>query len=247
MPVFRILCYTGITLVRPGGNREMTRAKRWAAVLLTLALLAGGGVFLWRSGFFAALTSTQAMQDYIEHFSPFGQCIFFVVQLLSVILAPIPSNITALAGAVLFGMWQSFFLTYAAVLAGSCVVFGLARALGRPFADRVVSRKISEKYLGIIHAKQDVFLLLVFLLPFFPDDVICILAGLTKISPLRFLVIVVISRPWGLLVSCLIGGGAAALPLWAMALLAAAGAACFAVCLRYGDRWEARILERLKK
>ena len=46
MPVFQILCYTGITLVRPGGNREMTRAKRWAAVLLTLALLAGGGVFL---------------------------------------------------------------------------------------------------------------------------------------------------------------------------------------------------------
>ena len=246
MPVFRILCYTGITLVRPGGNREMTRAKRWAAVLLTLALLAGGGVFLWRSGFFAALTSTQAMQDYIEHFSPFGQCIFFVVQLLSVILAPIPSNITALAGAVLFGMWQSFFLTYAAVLAGSCVVFGLARTLGRPFADRVVSRKVSEKYLGIIHAKQDVFLLLVFLLPFFPDDVICILAGLTKISPLRFLVIAAISRPWGLLVSCAVGSATVTIPIWGMVLLGAAGVALLVVGLKFGDTWEQAILKKFR-
>ncbi|MFR6185361.1 MAG: hypothetical protein ACLUJG_07215 [Lawsonibacter sp.] len=36
---------------------------------------------------------------------------------------PIPSNISALAGGVLFGTWVSFLLTFSAVLAGSLLVF----------------------------------------------------------------------------------------------------------------------------
>ena len=56
---------------------------------------------------------------------------FFLLQFLSVVLAPIPSNITAAAGGVLFGTWPSFFLTFAAVVAGSLLLFWLARVLGR--------------------------------------------------------------------------------------------------------------------
>ena len=48
-------------------------------------------------------------------------------------------------------------------------------------------------------------------------------------------------------VALLIGGQALSIPLWAMALLAAAGAAFFAICLKYGDRWEQALFEKLKK
>ena len=75
-----------------------TTGRKWAAVLAVLVLLAGGGVLLWRSGFFAAMTSVDAFQTYIEGFTPFSQPIYFGVQLFSVLLAPIPSNLTAAAG-----------------------------------------------------------------------------------------------------------------------------------------------------
>lgn len=225
----------------------MVKRRWWTYTLLAILIFGCGALFLWRTGFFAALSSPSSMESYIDRFSPYGQCFFFLVQFLSVILAPIPSNITALAGSVLFGLWQSFFLTYAAVIFGSFLLFCLARALGCPFVDRLVSHKISEKYLDLIRAKQDVFLLFVFLLPFFPDDLICILAGLTKIHPLRFLVIALVARPWGLLVACAVGSTTVSIPLWGMALLGLGGAALLLVGLKFGDRWELALLKTMKR
>lgn len=225
----------------------MRNAKRAGILALAIVLLGGGLLFLWKTGFFAAAASLEGMRAYIERFSPFAQLIFFVVQLLSVIVAPIPSNLTALAGAVLFGMWPSFLLTTVAVIGGSLLVFWLARTLGGPFADRFVSKRVSERYLELIRRKRDVFLALVFLFPFFPDDLICILAGLTDIPMARFAVLVTLTRPWGLLVASALGGSVIVIPLWGMALIGAAGLALFVVCLRFGDVWEEKLLERFKK
>lgn len=225
----------------------VSKGKRWLFALLAVLLIGGGGLFLWRTGFFDALSSAQAMECYINRFSPFGQCFYFLLQLLSVIIAPIPSNITALAGAVLFGMWQSFFLTYAAVILGSFLMFSLARVLGRSFADRLISKKVSDKYLEVVRAKQDIFLLLAFLLPFFPDDLLCILAGLTNIRPLRFFIIALAVRPWGLLAACAVGSATVSIPIWGMVLLGVAGIALFVVCLKFGDRWEQKLLNKIKR
>ena len=215
-------------------------------LLLTLVLLGGGGYFLWRTGFFA-ITSLEGMRTYIQNFAPYSHLIYFLIQLSSVILAPIPSNLTAMAGGLLFGAWLSFLLTAGAVILGSMIVFLLARALGRSFADRFVNERISQRYLDVIRRKRDVFLALVFLFPFFPDDLICILAGLTDIPPLRFLVLVTLTRPWGLLVACALGGSVISIPIWAMVLIGAVGLVLFLVALKYGDRWEAALLERFQK
>lgn len=224
------------------------KQKKWlAGLLLALVLLGGGAWFLWRTGFFAAAGSLEGLQRYIEHFSPYSQLVFFVLQLVSVILAPIPSNLTAAAGGLLFGMWPAFFLTAGAVTVGSAVVFLLARVIGKPFVSRFVSEKISGKYLEIIQRKRDVFLILVFLFPFFPDDLICILAGLTDISMARFCVIVALTRHWGLLVACAVGGNAVAIPLWGMVIIGLAGLAVFLLGMKYGDRLEERFLARFRR
>ena len=222
------------------------KRKKWTVTLLaTLVLLGAGGYLLWRTGFFAAATSLEGIQRYIEAFSPYSQLVFLAVQLASVILAP--SNITAAGGALLFGMWESFLLTWLAVTAGSMIVFGLSRALGQDFADRFVGQKVSSRYLDIIRRKQDVFLALVFLFPFFPDDLICILAGLTQIRWTRFLGIVLLFRPWGLLVASAVGSSVISIPLWGMALIGIAGAAFFLVGLKYGDQVEEALLRRFRR
>ena len=135
---------------------------RWLFLLAAVLLCAGGGGFLWRSGFFQAAASQESLRAYIQQFSPYSHLCFFLVQLLSVVLAPIPSNITALAGGVLFGTWPSFLMTFAAVALGSVLVFTLARGLGREAVNRLVGRKVSEKYREVIQAKTDVFLVLAY-------------------------------------------------------------------------------------
>lgn len=219
--------------------------------LITLAaavlLLGAGGWFLYSSGFFRAAGSLESLRAYIDRFAPYSHLLFFLVQFLSVVLAPIPSNITAAAGGLLFGTWPAFAITFGAVAAGSLLVFWLARALGRDFADRLVSRKLSEKYQDVLRTKAPVFLVLAFLFPFFPDDMLCILAGLTDISFRRFAVIVLLTRPWGLLFASALGGSTLALPPWVMVPIGLGGLALFLLGMKYGDKLEESVLGRLRE
>lgn len=221
------------------------RSLQIGTLIAVLLLLVGGGIFLFRSGFFAAAADQESLRAYIQRFAPYSHLFFFLLQFLSVVLAPIPSNITALAGGVLFGTWVSFFLTFAAVVCASLLVFQLARWLGRAFVTRVVGERVSAKYLDVIHAKTDIFLILAFLFPFFPDDLLCILAGLTAISLRRFLIIVLLTRPWGLLFASALGGASFSIPWWGMALIGVGGLLLFILGMKYGDRVEESILHRL--
>lgn len=223
------------------------RQGRIVLWVLTLAILGGCLWALYATGFFQVIGSPEQMGEYIVRSAPWSHLTYFGVQILSVVIAPIPSNITAAAGAYLFGLWPSFLLTWGAVAAGSALVFALARVLGRQFAAQFVSEKLSERYLDLIRRKRDIFLLLAFLLPFFPDDILCILAGLTDISFRRFFLLVLAARPWGLLVSCMVGSATLSIPLWGMILLGIAGLAVFLLAMKYGDRVEQAVIDRLKQ
>ena len=147
---------------------------------------------------------------------------------------------------MLFRSLPAFLLTYGAVFLGSLAVFRLVRSLGRPFVERFVQRESMEKYMALIERKQDAFFAVAFLLPGFPDDILCFLAGLTDMPFRRFALMVLLFRPWGLLVSCAVGGSALQLPLWALLALCAAGVGVFLAAMKFGDRWEEALLRRLK-
>ncbi len=215
--------------------------------LLTLAILGGSVWALYATGFFEAAGSQEKLGEYIARCAPWSHLAYFGIQLVSVVVAPIPSNLTAAAGAYLFGLWPSFLLTWGAVSLGSAIVFGLARALGQQFAGQFVSEKLSGKYLDVIRRKRDVFLALAFLFPFFPDDILCILAGLTDISFKRFFLLAAIFRPWGLLAACMVGSATVSIPWWGMALLGVLGLAVFLLAMKYGDRLEDAVLKRLER
>lgn len=216
----------------------------WAAAVI---LLGGCVLALYLTGFFEAATSTEGLSAYIESSAPWSHLVFFFLQLVSSIVAPIPSNVTALAGGILFGTVPAFLLTWAAVVLGSLTVFFLARALGQDFVSGFVGHKLSARYLELIRRKRDTFLFLAFLFPFFPDDILCILAGLTEIGWKRFLLLCLLGRPWGLLVSCAVGGSALHLPLWAMILLGALGVAVFVLAMIFGDRLQDKLAEKFRR
>ena len=225
-------------------DEKRRAALQWGGTILLLGVVLA---LLWRSGFFEAVSSQKNLEAFISRWAPWSHLAFFGVQLLSVVFAPVPSNVTAAAGAVLFGMWPAFLLTWGAVVSGSALVFGLARMLGQRFVETFVSPRLSGRYLEVIRRKRDVFLLLAFLFPFFPDDLLCIVAGVTDLPFRRFLLLVLLARPWGLLVACGVGGSVLDVPLWGMALLGAAGIALFVLAMVYGDRLEELLLKRMKK
>lgn len=219
--------------------------KKWVAALIAVLLIILLSLFLWQTGLIHKLKDTEQMQAYLTEHTPWSQLLFFALQLCGVIIAPIPSNFIAAAGGAAFGFWCGFPITLLAVVLGSCTTFLLARTLGKNFADQVVRKKLPERYLDLLDRKRDSFLALTFFFPFFPDDLLCIMAGLTDISFRRFTCIVLLTRPWGLLCANLFGSSLfdfspKTIPILILVTL------LFVLGMLYGDRLEQAVLTYIK-
>ena len=228
--------------------KQAKHNRTWYFVLAgACVLLVALAFFLYKSGLGTGLWNVDALQDFIQSYSPYSELIFFLLQLCSVIIAPIPSNVTALAGGMVFGVWRSFLISVLAITLGSVITFSIARVLGQKRMERFLAKTEHRKYLDLIESKRDVLLVLIFLLPFFPDDLICILAGLTDIPFKRFLLIVLLTRHWGIFVAVVLGNSAGDLPIWALVLVGAAMVALSVLVLKYGDKFKEFVLGKLKK
>lgn len=225
-------------------NLKGRRFLQWTGA----AVLAAAGLYaLWRSGLLDTIGSAEELRAMIDRTGPLGGAVFFLVQMLTVILAPIPSNVTMLAGAMALGFFRAMVLGVLAVVAGSVLVFLAARRLGRRAVRRFLERGVMDKYMPLIEEKQDVFLFLAMLFPFFPDDVLCILAGLTEMPLARFVLIMVLARPWGLIFAALLGGGAFDMPVWGWAILAPALLALFCLAMKYSAQIEEKLLGLIRR
>lgn len=220
----------------------------WCLVLaLAAVLLTAGYRYLDNQGYLEVFKSTQALQDYVEGFGVWAPLAFILLQLIQVIVAPIPGNVTTLAGGALFGFLPAFLYSTLAVFLGSLAAFGIGRYCGRPLVNRLAPKEVVDKYLGVLAEKQRLTLSLMFLLPFFPDDVLCLLAGLTGYSWSFFSGMVLLTRPWGLLFSALVGSGELHLPLWGWVLLVLVAAALLVLSSRYGSRIEDWLLRKIRR
>jgi len=228
------------------GEENSARLRRilWI-VLWALGICAA--LILWQSGILKKLGSLEELRMMIGAAGPWAGVVYFVLQMLTVIIAPIPSNVTMLAGALVLGFFKAFLLGIAAVVSGSVLIFLAARRLGQKAVRRFLDRGMMEKYLPVIAQKQEMFLFLTMLFPFFPDDMLCILAGLTEMPLMRFVVIMVLARPWGLAFAALLGSGVIHLPLWGWVILVFALAAVFCLSLQYSEKIEERLFGWLKR
>ena len=170
-----------------------------------------------------------------------------LLQIAQVIIAPIPGNVTTLAGGAMFGFGPALAYSTIAILIGALIAFGIGRVCGRPLVNKLAPADVVDKYLNVLAGKQRMTLALMFLFPFFPDDVLCILACHTQLPFRRFALIALCARPWGLLFASALGGASLSIPLWAMVLIGLAGVMIFVLGMLYGDRLERAILKRLGK
>jgi uncharacterized membrane protein YdjX (TVP38/TMEM64 family) len=130
----------------------------------------------------------------IAHAGPWGPVVFIWMQIMQVLIAPIPGQVTGFVGGFIFGEWWGTLYAMIGLVIGSALVFLLSRKLGRPFVERFVDKKTIDRFDYIANKHGVMILFFIFLLPFFPDDLICYMAGLTRMRFSTFLVITTIGR-----------------------------------------------------
>ena len=144
-----------------------------------------------------------------------SEWLFILIQILQVVIAPIPGQAAAFAGGFIFGFWKGWALTTLGLVIGSLIAMSLARLLGISLVRKVVPDSIIKRFDSVISDGGYMTFFMIFLLPALPDDAVCFLAGLTKLKLLPLSVVCLLGRAPGMAVLSLTGAGFAdGLTLW---------------------------------
>lgn len=150
--------------------------------LLVLAAFLVGLFFLFRHLGWTSLTKEE-IRDIIAATGAWGPFVFMFASFLQVTFIPIPGVIIILSGNLLFGPVLGIIYSTIGMILGALLAFALGRWVGRPFVDWVVGDKEEvDGYLKRLKGKENVLFFFMFLLPFFPDDALCSVAGITSMT-----------------------------------------------------------------
>ena len=172
------------------------KARRIFQVLSLLGIMATVVlvIYAYQAGIFQ---SAQALHHFLASFGYWSVFIFILIQIVQVVIPIIPGGITLAVGVVAFGPVYGFIYNYIGIVIGSVINFLLARRYGKSFILSVVSQKTYDKYIGWIDkgTQFDRFFALAILFPIAPDDFLCLLAGLTKMTFKKFIAIILLCKP----------------------------------------------------
>ena len=181
-------------------------------VLLAAILLIGLLAVVFREPLMHAVTRAydllsdrEKTEAFIRASGSSAPLVFMAVQLLQVILAPIPGEATGFIGGYLFGAAKGFAYSSISLGAGSLINFFIGRFLGRSFIRRVIPAEKLQRMDQMVTHQGALIIMLLFVFPGFPKDYLCLFLGVT-IMPLKlFLLMATFGRMPGTLMLSLQG------------------------------------------
>lgn len=161
----------------------------WIKLLLLLAFLLLVLV-LYKSGTFHFFMDRNRLISFLDSLGPLSFIGFIVLQILQVVAAPIPGEISGFIGGYLYGAILGIVLSTIGLTLGSWLAFSLSRIFGRPFVNKFFKKETLERYEYLLKRRKGAFLVFfLFLIPGFPKDYLCYLLGLGPMSTVEFLII----------------------------------------------------------
>ncbi len=204
---------------------------------------------LCATGMLGKINSVEGLREYISGAGSLAALIYVAFCFLQVILLPVPGSVAVAVGVAMFGPLKCTLYSFIGIVAGSLVAFIVGRWVGYRAVCWIVGKENIDKWLEKLKGKDYLILSIMFLLPMFPDDVLCFVAGLSSMTWKYFCVMITITRAisavttaysfelipfttwWGILI-------------WA--ILAALIALAFWLVIKYSDKIDAFIKSKFK-
>ncbi len=194
---------------------KSTAPRRHLLVVgLVLACLAGGAAVLLRHDdlLYQALFhmhSVRAQGEVLrQSFLAYGHwapMLFMALQIMQVLIAPIPGEASGVLGGYLFGAWPGFLYSSLGLTLGSWIAFGIGRVLWELMPERLMVTRLYRRFNTLVNAGAFVVPLLLFLIPGMPKDALSYLLGFSRMPLPIFLVIAGLGRMPGTLMLSLQG------------------------------------------
>jgi uncharacterized membrane protein YdjX (TVP38/TMEM64 family) len=188
---------------------------KWVLIICALAGLFVFSVYEYNSQlwtqivkFYDILHNRHQLKKVILSYGPYSPLVYIFVQVLQVVIAPIPGGAVEFIGGYLFGAKLGFLYSMIGLFVGSWIAFSLARIFEKVAVEKVVPLETRKKFDYLIGHEGAILSFLLFLIPGFPKDALCYILGLTPMHLGVFLFISTVGRVPGTLMACLQGGKA---------------------------------------
>lgn len=173
---------------------------RWSRRVTLGAWLGIVALVVWgmQSG---VLTSVTHLRAFLDGFGPAAPVVYALVGAGEAVFPVIPGSATVIAAPILFGPVVGFFAAYAATCLGSVAVFLLSRHVGSELLYARFRPRTVERYLGWLgHRHFTRWFAVAIAMPVAPDDLLCYLAGMSRMRLRTFVLVIVLLKPWALMI-----------------------------------------------
>lgn len=169
----------------------------WFRLFFLVFIIGGLALLLYATDLISLFCRKQRLLYFLQSLGPWGFAGLIVVQALQVVLSPIPGEVTGLLGGFLYGPFWGTILSTIGLTIGSCLAFGFARILGRPFVEKFVPEAALKRFDFLLSQKGAFLVFILFLIPGIPKDYLCYILGLGQLSTLEFATIGGVGRLFG--------------------------------------------------
>ena len=172
--------------------------KILVGLFLGVALLS---VILFRDSLWANITylyhflaDRDRIRDFITSFGMGAPLVFMGIQILQVIFAPVPGEATGFIGGYLFGVFEGFLYSSAALGVGSWINFSIGRFFGVRFVRKMIPPAKFERFDSMLKRQGIILLFLLFVFPGFPKDYLCLFLGISTLPLKIFILMAAVGR-----------------------------------------------------
>lgn len=184
-----------MSLISLKKKRSLIRYTTIAGIIFTIV----ASFFIAQSSFFKP---GGGFKELLESLGIIGPLVFIVLQISQTVYPIIPMGLTNVIGNLVFGTWLGFLCNVIGMLIGSSINFYLGRRFGESVVKAFITDEQYDKYISKIGDSKafERLIIIGFILPVFPDDIFCMISGMSKLTFKRFFMLVVLCRPISLFV-----------------------------------------------
>ena len=163
-------------------------------VILLIILHGNGQLYQLLFHLKESLTKGEQLRDSLLAYGSLAPAIFVFIQILQVVLAPIPGEASGLLGGYLFGVWPSLIYSSIGLTLGSWLAFAIGRLLGNLFPHKLQETKVYAQFNHLVYKGGFVIPFILFIIPGFPKDSLSYLLGLSRMPLKVFIFIAAVGR-----------------------------------------------------
>lgn len=151
--------------------REITKAVSKRVKLKSIAIICAY-IFLMivAAIIFSKYVDRESLQMIVVESGKIGIIIYFFIEVIYVTLTPLFNTFILIASGYIFGGHLGFIINFLATTCGLFLIILLVKKYGRPLLRKIVSAHFYNRFDQITQKVGPMTLLIVYVLPFTPDD-----------------------------------------------------------------------------